>query len=114
VRYLPAGNDDERCPVETVLDIIGGKWKVLVLWHLQERGTMRFAELLRAIDGVTPKVLTQQLRELERQGMIGRRVYPEVPPRVEYELTPLGLTIEGPLAVLCEWAERYLQETTAR
>jgi DNA-binding HxlR family transcriptional regulator len=100
---------DESCPVETAVGVIGGKWKVLILWHLQERGTLRFAELQRALVGVTHKVLSQQLRELERAGMIARRVYAEVPPRVEYSLSALGETLRGPLAVFCEWGELVLK-----
>jgi DNA-binding HxlR family transcriptional regulator len=100
--------EDDPCPVETAIGVVGGKWKVLILWNLQERGTLRFAELLRAVEGVTQKVLTQQLRELERDGMVVRKVYAEVPPRVEYSLSPLGETFRGPLAVLCDWGRRYL------
>ena len=103
----------EPCPVETAIDRIGGKWKVLILWHLQERGTMRFAELRRAIGDVSQKVLSQQLRELERHGLVDRRVFPEVPPRVEYSLTPLGQTVRGPLAALCEWGELVIGEWRA-
>jgi DNA-binding HxlR family transcriptional regulator len=102
------GVADDACPVETAVGVIGGKWKVLILWNLQERGTLRFAELQRAVAGVTQKVLSQQLRELERDGIVTRRVYPEVPPRVEYALSPLGDTLRGPLAVLCEWGELFL------
>ena len=103
---------DDRCPVETAVGVIGGKWKVLILWQLQEQGTLRFAELQRALDGVTQKVLSQQLRDLERDGMITRRVYPEVPPRVEYALSPLGLTLRGPLAALCEWGELFIRASS--
>lgn len=113
----PADQNDgagEPCPVETAVGVIGGKWKVLILWHLQEQGTLRFAELQRALDGVTHKVLSQQLRELERDGMITRRVYAEVPPRVEYSLSPLGETLRGPLAVFCEWGEMLLDARRAR
>jgi DNA-binding HxlR family transcriptional regulator len=102
------GAGDDQCPVETAVGVIGGKWKVLILWHLQEQGTLRFAELQRALGGVTQKVLSEQLRDLERDGMITRRVFPEVPPRVEYALSPLGRTLRGPLAALCEWGELYL------
>jgi DNA-binding HxlR family transcriptional regulator len=102
-------DSDAPCPVETAVGVIGGKWKVLILWHLQERGRLRFAELERALDGVTHKVLSQQLRELERDGMITRRVYAEVPPRVEYSLSTLGETLRGPLAVFCEWGELVLK-----
>ena len=111
-----AGADEDTdvpCPVETAVGVIGGKWKVLILWHLQERGTLRFAELQRALDGVTHKVLSQQLRELERDGMITRRVYAEVPPRVEYSLSALGETLRGPLAVFCEWGELLLTSRRA-
>jgi DNA-binding HxlR family transcriptional regulator len=107
-------DSDSPCPVETAVAVIGGKWKVLILWHLQERGTLRFAELQRSVDGVTHKVLSQQLRELERDGMVARRVYAEVPPRVEYSLTALGETLRGPLAVFCEWGERLLRERSMR
>lgn len=103
------GGTEDRCPVETAMAVIGGKWKVLILWHLQERGTLRFAELRRAVEGVTQKVLSQQLRELECDGMIARRVYAEVPPRVEYSLTPLGRTLREPLAALCQWGEALLR-----
>jgi DNA-binding HxlR family transcriptional regulator len=102
---------DDPCPVEAAVGVIGGKWKVLILWHLQERGTLRFAELQRAVAGVTQKVLSQQLRELERDGVITRRVYPEVPPRVEYSLSSLGATLRRPLDVLCEWGELFLGES---
>jgi DNA-binding HxlR family transcriptional regulator len=106
-------DSDSPCPVETAVGVIGGKWKVLILWHLQEQGTLRFAELQRALDGVTHKVLSQQLRELERDGMITRRVYAEVPPRVEYSLSALGETLRGPLAVFCEWGELLLRSRRA-
>jgi DNA-binding HxlR family transcriptional regulator len=104
-------DDEEPCPVETVVGVIGGKWKILILWTLQERGTMRFAELGRAVGDVTQKVLSQQLRELERDGMIARRVYADVPPRVEYSLTPVGESLREPLAVLCAWGERYARQS---
>ena len=104
---------DAPCPVETAVGVLGGKWKVLILWYLQERGTLRFAELQRALNGVSHKVLSQQLRELERDGMITRRVYAEVPPRVEYSLSALGETLRGPLAVFCEWGELLLTSRRA-
>jgi len=102
-------DSDAPCRVETAVGVISGKWKVLILWQLQERGTLRFAELQRTLDGVTHKVLSQQLRELERDGMVTRRVYAEVPPRVEYTLSALGETLRGPLAMFCEWGELLLQ-----
>lgn len=100
--------DEAPCPVETAMQVIGGKWKVPILWHLQEEGVTRFADLRRALDGVSPKMLSQQLRELERDGMVQRTVYPTVPPRVEYALTPTGMSFRGALAALCAWGEQYL------
>ena len=82
----------DSCPVEATLDLIGGKYKALILWHLSE-GTLRFSELRKAIKNATPKMLTQQLRELESQALIHREVYPVVPPRVEYSLTDLGRSL---------------------
>ena len=96
---------DEQCPVEAAMAIVGGKWKVAILFHLQERGTLRFAQLQRSIEGVTAKVLAQQLRELERDEMLVRRVYPEVPPRVEYSLSERGRSFTPVLAVICRWGE---------
>ncbi|MFC9895775.1 winged helix-turn-helix transcriptional regulator [Nocardia sp. NPDC127579] len=97
------------CPIEVTLDVIGGKWKGMVLYQLM-LGAARFNELRRVIPGATQRMLTLQLRELERDGVITRTVYPEVPPRVEYDLTPLGREL-GPLLDLMEqWGERYRAE----
>ena len=93
-----------RCPAEATLAVIGGRWKVLILWHLFP-GTKRFSQLRRALAGVTPKMLTQQLRELERDGVIGRKVYPEVPPRVEYSLTTTGQTLKPVVQAMCKWGK---------
>lgn len=91
------------CPVETTLDVIGGRWKVMVIHELL-KGTHRFNELHRALKGVSHRTLTQQLRELERRGILTRRVYGEVPPKVEYSLTPLGRSLEPILIAMQEWA----------
>jgi DNA-binding HxlR family transcriptional regulator len=91
-----------QCPAERTLDIIGGRWKVLILWQLfqEER---RFSELFRAFPGITQKMLTQQLRELEKDGIVHRQVYPQIPPKVEYSLTPLGESLRPVVDAMCEW-----------
>ena len=90
------------CPAETTLAVIGGRWKVLILYHLFG-GVKRFSELQRALPGVTQKMLTQQLRELEGDGIVSRTVYPQVPPKVEYALTPLGKTLQPVVKAMCRW-----------
>lgn len=95
----------ERCPTEITLQVIGGRWKIVILFHLFERA-QRFSELQRALGGVTQKVLTQQLRELEADGIVRRKVYPQVPPKVEYSLTPRGETLRPVIDAICEWGER--------
>lgn len=99
--------DDPACPTRQVIDRIGDKWSVLVILHLAE-GTRRFTELRRQVRGVTPKVLTRTLRALERDGLVTRQVYAEVPPRVEYTLTGLGAGLIGPLDVIRVWAEENI------
>jgi len=93
-----------RCPAERTLDVIGGRWKVPILWHLL-KGTLRFSELRRALPGVTQKMLTQQLRELERQGVLRRTVYPQVPPKVEYSLTERGQSLKPVVDAMCKWGK---------
>lgn len=94
----------ENCPTRRVLDLIGDKWTALIVGLLGE-GPQRFTALHRQVGGVSQKMLTQTLRRLERDGLVQRKVYAEVPPRVEYSLTPLGQTLCTPLAALREWAE---------
>ncbi|MFA5002830.1 MAG: helix-turn-helix domain-containing protein [Methanolinea sp.] len=96
-----------HCPVEAALDVIGGKWKPLILWALGNN-VMRFNELQKALPGVNTKMLTKQLRELEEDGVIRRTVYPEVPPRVEYTITDFGKTLIPILEALCTWGSHYL------
>lgn len=93
------------CPIETTLDVLSGKWKGMVL-HRLLGGTMRFNELRRMLN-VTQRMLTRQLRELERDGVICRKVYAEVPPKVEYSLTPFGLSLKPILLMMSEWGEQY-------
>ena len=100
VKELPA------CPVETTLTLIGDKWKVLILRDLLP-GTKRFGELKKSIGKVSQKVLTAQLRDMEQNGLVHRKVYPEVPPRVEYSLTPLGMSLRPILDAMWNWGEEY-------
>lgn len=96
-----------HCPVEAALDVIGGKWKPLILWALGDE-VLRFSELQKELPGVNTKMLTKQLRELEEDGVITRKVYPEVPPRVEYKITDFGKTLIPILEALCNWGADYL------
>lgn len=93
--------EEVLCPVALTLSLIGGKWKALILWNLLE-GTMRYSALRKAVPDATPKMLTQQLRELEADGLVSRTVWPVVPPRVDYALTPTGESIK-PIAVQIEF-----------
>ncbi len=93
------------CPVETTIAAIGGRWKVLVVHHLLE-GTQRFGELARLLGGISARTLTRQLRELEDCGVIARHVYSQIPPKVEYSLTPLGRELEPVLSAMHAWGER--------
>jgi len=103
---------DKNCPTRHALDRIADKYTVLIIVFLQGR-PRRFSELQRIITGISQKMLTQTLRSLERDGLITRTIYPEVPPRVEYALTPLGETLIEPLAALRQWAETHIEAVTA-
>lgn len=94
------------CPVEATLKVIEGRWKVIALYHLLE-GPRRFNELHRLLVGVSPRTLAKQLRELERDGIIRRKVFPEIPPRVEYSMSPLGKSLEPVLLAMGNWGEAY-------
>jgi DNA-binding HxlR family transcriptional regulator len=96
-----------HCTVEAALDVIGGKWKPVILWALGDN-VLRFSELQKGLPGVNSKMLTKQLRELEEDGIITRTVYPEVPPRVEYAITDFGRTLIPILQALCKWGAEYL------
>ncbi|HJF68350.1 winged helix-turn-helix transcriptional regulator [Staphylococcus kloosii] len=94
--------------VEATIDVLGGKWKPVVLCHLKDNGTMRTSELKRAIPNITQKMLTQQLRELEEDSIIERIVYQQVPPKVEYKLSDYGQTLSEILSSLCQWGEFHI------
>ena len=96
---------DPRCPAQRTLLIIGGHWKVPIVYHLTP-APMRFSELRRRLTPVTPKMLTQQLRELERDGVIKRRIYAQIPPKVEYSLTPAGKSLLPVVKAMCHWGSR--------
>lgn len=95
------------CPVEVSMEILSGKWKCLMLWHLHE-GTKRYKELEKIVPGVSQKMLSQQLKELERDGLINKRIYAEVPPRVEYSLTDLGRSAFPILQMMHRWGVENL------
>jgi DNA-binding HxlR family transcriptional regulator len=103
---------DPDCPTRLVLDRIGDKWTVLVVLLLSD-GTLRFTELRSRVGGVAPKVLTETLRRMERDGLVTRQVYAEVPPRVDYTLTDLGHSLIAPIAAVGDWAEANLSRITA-
>ncbi len=102
-------NNLPACPVETTLLLIGDKWKVLILRDLLT-GTKRFSELKKSLNGITQKMLTQQLRDMENNGLLSRKVYPVVPPKVEYSLTDLGISLQPILDAMVEFGESFKQK----
>lgn len=100
----------QHCPVEATLDLIGGKYKALIIWHLSE-SKLRYGQLRDLLVGITPKMLTQHLRELESSGLIHREVYPIVPPKVEYSLTDLGRSLMPILVAMRDWGAAYLRQS---
>ena len=105
--------DFYQCPVEATVSAIGGKWNILIIYHLL-KGTRRFGELKKAIPGITQKMLTQTLRELEENHVISRMVYPVVPPKVEYSLTDLGGKLEQVFDMLCAWGQEYIDASDSK
>ncbi len=101
--------DHYNCPLEATLDVIGGKWKLYLLWHLRQE-TKRYGELKRSTRGITEKMLIQQLRELESDRLVKRKVYPEIPPKVEYSLTPYGKTFVPILQLLNSWGLDHIKK----
>lgn len=100
--------ESKNCPVESTIELIGGKYKALILWHLSEK-TLRFSELKKYISGATAKMLTQQLRELEAHDLVHREVFPIIPPKVEYSLTELGRSLLPILVAMRDWGANYLK-----
>ncbi len=101
-------NCSPGCAVEAAIGILDGKWKSIILWHLLTEHTLRFSEIRKRIPNVTQRMLTNQLRELEEDGIIHRQVYPQVPPKVEYSLTPLGLSLREILMALKAWGDEHM------
>ncbi|ASN05798.1 winged helix-turn-helix transcriptional regulator [Virgibacillus necropolis] len=97
----------EECRVEDALGILVGKWKPVILLHLMQNGTKRFSELKRSLPGITQKMLTKQLRELEGEDIVRRVVYPQVPPKVEYSITEYGMGLEPILEAIHEWGTKH-------
>jgi DNA-binding HxlR family transcriptional regulator len=100
------------CGLEAALDVIGGKWKVLILWQLHPQ-PHRFGELKRLVPGISEKMLIQQLREMEADGIVHRQAYHEVPPKVEYSLTVFGVSLNKALTSLCEWGNKHMKRIGA-
>ncbi|MDR6555006.1 helix-turn-helix domain-containing protein [Paenibacillus qinlingensis] len=106
--------DQINCEKELTLALIGGKWKLIILWHLGIDGTKRFSQLQRLIPHITQKILTNQLRELEEDQLVERTVYPVVPPKVEYKLTPYGESLVPILKLMYNWGKNYGEEVLGR
>ena len=98
----------DPCPVEAALAVVGGRWKPVILYRLG-MGPMRFGELRRAMPRVTQKMLTQQLRELERDDIVAREIHPVVPPKVVYSLTKYGKTLKPMMAAMCDWGKKHMR-----
>lgn len=105
-------NTNEKCPVETALDVIDGKWKILILWYLR-RDTKRFNELQKLMPRITQKMLSSKLKELEEDGIINRVVFPVVPPKVEYSLSDYGISLKPILKQLYLWGEKHKEKNQA-
>lgn len=99
-----------NCPFELTMEIIGGKWKGLILWHLHNKKVLRNGEMLRLMPSITQKMLTQQLREMEEHALVRRVIYEQVPPKVEYSLTAQGEALRPVLEMMIEWGAAYARE----
>lgn len=101
------------CPIENTLEVLDGKWKITILYYLLTEGTLRFGELKKRISGITQRMLTAQLRELEQKGIVDRKVYPVVPPKVEYSLTNLGHSLKPVLHEMHVWSVKHNPQSLA-
>lgn len=109
---MTSDTDHDVCGMALAIDVVGGKWRLHLMWVLDE-GPQRFGQIRRVLDGVSEKVLTENLRHLEATGIVRREVYPEIPPRVEYSLTPLGRELAEALRPLGEWGDKHRQRLRA-
>ncbi|ONM46599.1 winged helix-turn-helix transcriptional regulator [Nocardia donostiensis] len=109
---MTSDTDHDVCGMTLAIDVVGGKWRLHLMWVLDE-GPQRFGQIRRVLDGVSEKVLTENLRHLEATGIVRREVYPEIPPRVEYSLTPLGRELAEALHPLEEWGDKHRQRLRA-
>jgi DNA-binding HxlR family transcriptional regulator len=105
--------DHDACGMSVAIDVVGGKWRLHLMWVLGD-GPRRFGEIRRLLGGVSEKVLTENLRHLETSGVVHREIYPEIPPRVEYSLTPLGAELAAALRPLEEWGDRHRGELVTK
>lgn len=106
-------NERDNCPVKDVLNRVGDKWSMLTVIMLSDHGTLRFNELHQLIDGISQKMLTVTLKTLEADGLVSRRMYPQIPPKVEYALTTLGESLVPPLMTLYDWANAHMPQIKA-
>ena|SRR5215472_15476001 len=109
-KSVPKAQIYPKCPVEQALDIVGGRWKSILLFHLLTNPFLRFSDLRRRVPGASQRMMTRQLRELERDGCLERKHFSEVRPRVEYSLTPFGRTLKPVVNALCDWGLEYARE----
>jgi len=108
--YTCSGNEKWMCPVEYTLSLVGGKYKTVILWHLMNQEVLRYGEIKKRLPGITHKTLSNQLKEMEQDGIVHREEYHQIPPKVEYSLTEKGRTLGPVLSALCEWGRTYMND----
>jgi DNA-binding HxlR family transcriptional regulator len=113
MQKVSMSNYQKSCHVDTTLSVIGGKWKLVILWHLTQ-GRLRFGELKKRIIGITEKMLSQQLKEMESDKLISRKVYPQIPPKVEYSITKHGISLQSVLKELDAWGSKHKTHSSTR